>query len=280
MPVVRCPIEDCEYQMLGVDPVVAAALITTHATVHALPHLATPVAKAEKVKRPCISSSGTTEDWHYFISRWSDYVKATKFSGTDRVIQLLECCDDQLRRDLTRNAGGTLTGKTENEVLAAIKILAIREENVMVARVILHNMKQDRGEPIRAYGARIRGQAGVCKFTQQCTNCQANVDYNEAILRDVLCRGLEDSEIQLELLGEKNQDMTLEQILRFVEAKEAGKRSVTRLLLPHATDTITGSTYKRQKRDAAERATIKGPGLLLVLWEEGSWQKCPHSTEM
>ena len=106
-----------------------------------------------------------------------------------------------------------------------MKILAVREENVMVARVTLHNMKQDRGEPICAFGARLRGQAGVCKFTQQCTNCQANVDYTETILRDVLCRGLEDSEIQLELLGYKNQDMTLEQILRFVEAKEAGKRS-------------------------------------------------------
>ena len=114
MPVVRCPIEDCEYQTPDVDPVVAAALITTHTTVHASPHLAMPVAKAKKVKRPCISSSGTTEDWHYFISRWSDYVKATKLLGTDRVILLLECYDDQLRRDLTRNAGGTLTGSHEN----------------------------------------------------------------------------------------------------------------------------------------------------------------------
>ena len=83
-------------------------------------------------------------------------------------------------------------------------------------------------------------------------NCQANVDYTEAILQDVLCQGLEDSEIPLELLGDKNQDITLEQILRFVEAKEAGKRSASQLLLTHATDTITGSTYKRQKRDAAE----------------------------
>ena len=71
---------------------------------------------------------------------------------------------------------------------------------------------------------------------QQCTNCQANVDYTEAILRDVLYQGLEDSEKQFELLGDKNQDMTLKQIPRFVEAKETGKRSATRLLLPHATD--------------------------------------------
>ena len=107
------------------DSVVAAALLTTHATVHASSHPVVPTAKAEKVKRPCISSAGTTEDWQYFRSRWGDYVKATKLSGTDKVIQLLECCDDQLRKDLTRNAGGTLTGKTEDEVLAAIKTLQL-----------------------------------------------------------------------------------------------------------------------------------------------------------
>ena len=33
MPVVHCPIEGCEYETPNVDPVVAAALITTHATV-------------------------------------------------------------------------------------------------------------------------------------------------------------------------------------------------------------------------------------------------------
>ncbi len=154
------------------------------------------------------------------------------------MIQLLECCDEQLRKDLTRNAGGTLTGKTEDEVLAVIKTLAVREENVMVARATLHNMKQ-------AYGARLRGQA-------RCTSCEANVDYTEVILRDVLCRGLKDSEIQLDILGDKNQDMTFEQMLRFIEAKEAGKRSATQLLLPHAADAVTGSTYKHQKRNARD----------------------------
>ena len=69
-------------------------------------------------------------------------MKATKLAGTDKVIHLLECCDDQLRKDLTRNAGGTLIGNTENKVLAAMKILAVREENIMVARVTLHNMRQ------------------------------------------------------------------------------------------------------------------------------------------
>ena len=129
-----------------------------------------------------------------------------------------------------------------------MKVLAVREENVMVARVTLHNEKQDRGEPICAYRARLRGQAGVCKFIQKCINCDAVVDYTKAMLRDVLCRGMEDSEIQLDLLGDKNQDMTLEQMLRFIEAKEAGKRSATQLLLPHATDAITAVLINVRRR--------------------------------
>ena len=37
--------------------------------------------------------------------------------------------------------------------------------------------------------------------------------------------------------------MTPEQFLRFVEAKEVGKMSATRLFLPHATEAIAGSMY-------------------------------------
>lgn len=86
------------------------------------------------------------------------------------MVQLLECCDEQLQKNLPRPAGGTLTGKTEEKVLAAIKKLAVMEGNTMVARVTLHNMLQDRDELIRAFGARLRGQVGICKFKVNCTN--------------------------------------------------------------------------------------------------------------
>jgi len=36
----------------------------------------------------------------------------------------------------------------------------------------------------------------------------------------------------MDLLKDKNQDMTSEQVIRFVEAKEAGKKSPSRLLVP------------------------------------------------
>ena len=127
--------------------------------------------QAEKYKRPTISGGGSNEDWAYFKTRWDEYSKATNLGASDRVLQLLECCDEQLRRDLTRAAGGTLTTKSEADALDVIRSLAIREENAMVARFSLHNMHQDAEEPIRVFGARIKGQAGVCKSNLACPRC-------------------------------------------------------------------------------------------------------------
>ena len=88
----------------------------------------------------------------------------------------------------------------------------------MVARVALHDMHQDNGETICSFGARIHGQAIVCQYNTACPNCSTTVDFTDCILRDVLARGIADNEIQLDLLGDAKQDMTLEEMLKFVES--------------------------------------------------------------
>ena len=197
----------------------------------------------------------------YFKSRWGDYVKATKLEGTDRVLQLLECCDDQLRKDLTRNAGGTLTKMTKDE---AMRRLAIREENTMVVRVTLQNMRQHRDKPVRAYRARLRGQASVCKYVQRCAGCGANVHYMEAIVRDVLCRSLGDAEIQI---GDKNQDMTLEQALKLVKM----------VSIPPATATshrCSGWQLVQEAEETVSQGPItKGSRYLHILWDKRTWEE-------
>ena len=109
-----------------------------------------------------------------------------------------------------------------------MKTLAVREENVMVARVQLHNMRQGHDEPIRNFCARTRSQASIYKLTIPCPNCATNVNYTDNKFSDVITRGLSDSEIQVDLLADKKQDKTLEEIVQFVENKETGKRSADR----------------------------------------------------
>ena len=124
----------------------------------------------------------------------------------------------------------------------------------MVARVTLNNMTQDREETVQSFGARLRGQAGVCKFVLKCNNCDTDVNYADAILRDVLTRGLYDSEIQFELL--QNQNITLEQVFKFVEAKEAGRRSASKLMDSQGAESAS-SSYRRNKN--ADRLKVDKP---------------------
>ena len=248
MPAVNCPIDGCSYATPDLDAVIIAALLNTHATTHTAAPASrdNTTAKVEKVKRPTVTSAGSSEDWTYFLSRWRDYKAATKVTGGDLIIQLLECCDEEHRKDLTRSAVGSLTEQTEDQVLKAIKVLAVREESVMVARVTLNNMQQDRDEPIRAFGARLRGQANICKYVMKCPSCEEDVNYTDPILRDALCHGIIDQEIQLDLLSNTNQDMTLEEVFHFVEAKELGKRSASRLLDSQGAEAVR-SSYRKQK---------------------------------
>ena len=130
MPVVNCPFPDCNYKTDDLDAVIVAALLTAHSHTHSQ-----APASVKKIKRPTIAGGGTSSDWAYFETRWNDYAKATRVSGRDRTMQLLECCDEALRRDLTRSTGSSVADLPEADLLAAIKKLAIREENPMVARV-------------------------------------------------------------------------------------------------------------------------------------------------
>ena len=212
MVIIKCPAKDCNYVTEDIAPEAVATMIQLHASHHAQPSI--PAAKPEKVKRPVISLAGSNEDWQYFITRWAEYKSATKIANEDIVLQLLECCEESLRRDLTRSAGGSLSDQSEADVLKAIKNLAVVAENTMVSRVRLYNMQQDHGETVRSFCARLRGLANVCDFKVACpgNDCDVSVDFTNIMLRDTLVRGISDIEIQSDLLGDRNQNMTLSEV--------------------------------------------------------------------
>lgn len=170
----ECPFPGCTYTTKDVTDELAAVVLKIHAEGYHIKLQQKPT-KVESVRRPTVVAAGTSEDWSYFITRWNDYKIATNLSGVDIVMQLLECCEDSLRKDVTREAGGSLTAKTEDEVLQWMQMLAVRKENIMVARVELHDMRQYHDESIRCFGARVKGQASVCKHTVDCPKCSTEI---------------------------------------------------------------------------------------------------------
>ncbi len=176
MEAVRCPFPGCTYSTpAGMEPAVTAVILSTHA----LSHTGAAKAKPAPIKRPEMTSGGTTENWSYFLTRWKAYSGGVQLSGQDVTIQLLECCDSKLRRDIA--VGPT---KLEDMTEEGMRSLAVREENPKVARVALSRMVQDRGEPIRAFAARLRGQAEVCRFVKKCTGCDVVSNQGEERVAD------------------------------------------------------------------------------------------------
>lgn len=251
----KCSWEDCTYVTEAAEPAVAIQLLSLHDGTHrpAATHpQAAQKSTAESVKRPSIHPAGTEEKWNYFQQRWEDYKQATRLQPNEIVVQLLECCEDGLREDLFR-INGRLNTETEKKVLEEIGKLAVRPQNVLVARADLQSLRQDREETVRAFCARLRGQARVCKFTQEkeCT-CKEMVvfDYSDVMVRDAFIRGLADEDIRLEIVGQSKQDMTLDEVIQMAEARESGRRSAGQLLagMPTTMSASSASSYRRDSR--------------------------------
>ena len=109
-------------------------------------------------------------------------------------------------------------------------------------------MTQDREcQGVRSFAARLRGQAKVCKFSKNCShNPFEVVNYTDDKVRDALNRRLGESDIQQDVLGHNDQDMTLEDTIKIRKPKEAGKRPQATLQNPSA---ATVSSYKQADQE-------------------------------
>lgn len=71
-------------------------------------------------------------------------------------------------------------------------------------------------------------------------------------------------EIQFDLLGDKNQDMTLNKYSGLWRPRRLESDQLyMQLLLPHTIDAITGSTYKHQRRDIEEGSLSKRTRIII-----------------
>ncbi|CAE1299616.1 unnamed protein product [Acanthosepion pharaonis] len=63
--------------------------------------------QTEKFFCSTISGGSSSKDWQYFLRRRNNYRQETNITGRDTSIELMECCEESLRRDLHHcNVGG------------------------------------------------------------------------------------------------------------------------------------------------------------------------------
>ena len=209
MPTIRCPIPGCEYNTEDVEAVLAAALLNIHATSHTqvTGNMGHSSVKPPPMERPRLVASSAEADWEVFSAKWRPFKAATSLTGDRVVHQLLGCLDDDLA-SLIYNEHASPESLQEKELLELLQKVAVKPENIWITREKLHSMKQDPGEPVTSFAARLKGQARLCGF-QAKTKCGAvncnhenTIDFTETVVMGELVRGLGDPELKAIVLGE------------------------------------------------------------------------------
>ena len=104
-------------------------------------------------------------------------------------------------------------------------------------------MKQNHGETVLVFSSRALGKARNCKLTVRCPH-NADVDYSEDMVKQVVLAGMCDNEIKRKVLSTAGiDDKSLNDTIAIIEMEEMASRSMS----DHSTTpTQVGSTnYKK-----------------------------------
>ena len=118
----------------------------------------------------------------------------------------------------------------EETLLASIERLAVISTATSVRKTELLTLRQDHGQPIRSFAARVKGKAQVCALSKQCTadGCDQVVDYTEDIVKYVVISGIVDEDIKKDVLGHPDLDTrSLNETISLIENKEMAVRAMT-----------------------------------------------------
>ena len=221
-------------------------------------------AKPDRYPRPEITDPATETEWNYFMESWRTYKRATKLSGQNICDQLWHCPSESLKKKLF-NLGIKATN-SESEILDGIKKLCVKTHNNLVNIIRFQEIKQEDGETIQQFSARLNGAANTCDFTVKC-KCEENVSYSEKIQSFQFIRGLADVEIQERILSETAcKDLSFGDIIKFGEAVETGKRSSNILL---KVSSVNKLSYNKNANGSNKKCAFCGEE-----WHTGpNWRK-------
>ena len=259
MPSLKCTNSRCTWVTDDVSEAMAFNLVKLHLQSEHKMELETKSGakgKADKLRRPEVAPEMSNDRWAYFETRWEAYKVGCGLKDDNVVGQLMECMVDAVREDHYRQFGGT-KAETEKELLEQIKQVAVPKSSRAVQRDSLTNIKQERGEGVRKFCGRIRAVALVCEFETECV-CGKTTSYMDLQIKDKVVSGIYDGEIKTDILS--HQDINkwgLEDLLSYVESKEAGKKSAT---VMGGSGSVSGVFKKREERRKTSSENKGQPG--------------------
>ena len=149
--------------------------------------------KSKRPDRPVINSDIDDQDWALFLDTWPRYKTMAGVTGVGNIrMELRAACSTEVNRMMFQFVGPTiLDACSEEDLLAHIKSVAVRQVHHEVHQMKFNMMMQDEGESITHYVARLKAQACLCQFEIEC-GCDpvTTVSYADKMVAQRLVAGL------------------------------------------------------------------------------------------
>ena len=115
----------------------------------------------------------------------------------------------------------------ETDLMEEARKMNLKKRNKLVNRLKLNLLVQGRDESITSFEKGTKPLARTGRFTEKCKGCGGDVDYTDQIVLDNLIRGLADKDNKKKVLAMPEENCKLESVLKFVQAEEIGKLSLS-----------------------------------------------------
>ena len=282
----HCGVPDCGFTTGDVSENVAIALLSNHNLAHQpRPHpvSGTVAPRVPQLDRPKVDVGVSVEEWTIFERRWNIFRTGSSIDDASAAAHLLQCAEATLSDSLLR-AHPAIASRPVDDVMKAMRDLAVVPVATCVLRAELLGLRQERDEAFRAFAARVRGKAETCKFRATC-DCGKSVDYTDHVIVDVLLSGISDPDIKRDVLGSDSVlTKPVNDVIALVETKEMARNA-----LPSASLSAV-SSFRRQTRaassssgpdprpDRTQRAPCPECGKPYALFSESirGWNMKPH----
>ena len=291
MPEIPCQYPNCSFVADNASEAIAIVMLNSHLLSHQVTsqQQECPVKqKLPPITRPTVKQDIDEEEWVTFVEEWNRFKRCTTIPQGSVADQLFQCCERSLGRLLIKE-NPEIISEGEEELLKAIKQMAVIHIATSVRRNNLLQSKQDAGESFREFYANVKAVASTCAFqitcSHPCCTQKSPIDYTHMVIKDILIAGISDSEISKELLGWSELDNKSDkEVVRFVEEKEMALKAWASSKAGSQVGGLSG--YRKSKNgdnDKARKLALKGNCItckaqtaLYTEYANGKLNKNPH----
>ena len=169
----ECQVPDCTGGTGGTrwsceeEPTIAVALLNSHGYTHQTAPTAATTSASRKPRPQPLSppkleaacSESRFEEWKV---EWATYKNTVEMPPGSEASYILDCLPEEVRRDV-RSTTDNVREMEEADLIAAVKRHAVLQRAISARKMELYGLKQEDGEPVRKFHARIQHLARQCQ---------------------------------------------------------------------------------------------------------------------